>query len=423
VIDRRKVRAVAAGVISAALSGLLMASAMAALAESPGVAVVINADLALDVELPGIEELRADPGGVVEAFRDAGLRVAVDPTGRCLAVTAPSRLSDEELLTGELARVALVAGILERTTSEQLAAREMGYLGAEVLSEVQWAAALRLAQRAGMVDEEGHPTREGERLRVGLWPTWVVHVSTRHDGRSSCHKLRLPIRPPTLCVVTQPPLSGSTLWWASPYAEASWGGERVSVKAGTYTLDDLVARLSKASEVDIITRGPASGRRFSVIAADVPVRTLLWATEVAAGLPAHIAEDAEPPIVLIASGGEPTGYYRLDTNVLLPVPGLGYWSPADTPIGRELLSSMPRGPTDKELDQICWRLADLPLLYRNWIAEEWQRKQQLPYGEPGPHHLDPDHTFVLWVKAVLVSVGTYMRTGRGGGYRFPMPAL
>ena len=422
-IHRTKFRRVAAGVISAALSGLLIASAMAAFAESPGVAVVINADLALDAELPGIEELRADPAGVAETFRDAGLRVAVDPTGRCLAVTAPSRLSDEELLTGKLPHAALVTGILERTTSEQLAAREMGYLWAEVLSEVQRAAALRIARRAGMVDQEGHPTREGEQLRVGAWPTWVVHVSTRHDGRSSCHKLRLPIRPPTLCVVPEPPLSGSALWWALPYAEASWGSERVSVEAGTYTLHDLVARLSKDSEVDIITRGPASERRFSVIAAEVPVRTLLWATEVAAGLPADIAEDAEPPIVLIASGEGPTGYYRLDINVLNPIPGLGYWSPADTPIGRELLSSMPRGPTDKQLDQICWRLADLPLLYRNWIAEEWQRKQELPYGEPGPHHLEPDHTFVLWVKAVLVSVGVGTRTGSGTSYGFAMPAL
>lgn len=392
-------------------------------AETRGVAVVINADLALDVELPGIGELRADPGGVAQAFSDAGLRVTVDPTGRCLAVTAPSHITDEDLLTADLFRAAFLAGTLERTTSEQFAARQKGYLPTEALSEVQRAAVLRIAQRYGMVDKHGKVTEEGTHLCAGIGPTWVTHVSTHADTQApSCIKLFVETCPPTEAAIARPPLSGSVLWWAWPYAQADWGGEEITLEAGTYALDDLLAQLSRDCKFDMVARPPASERKLAVVASQMSVRKLLWAIEVALGLPARIVPDSDVPMVLLAPDMTSGGSYHPDYNVLLPMPGLGYWSAADSPIGRKLLSNLEGGPAQEGRDWIGWLFSDLPLLYRNSIREDWERTYQSLYGRPPPP-LEPDHTSVLWTKSVRVSVDLQLADGSGGGHEFLLPAL
>ena len=412
--------AVSFGLLPLGEGGGLCTSAWA---DSQGVAVVINADLALDAELPGIEELRADPDSVAQAFRDAGLRVTVDPTGRCLAVTSPSHITDEDLLTGDLFRAAFFAGILERTTSEQFTARQKGYLPAEALSDVQRAALLRIAQRYGMVDKHGKVTEEGTHLCAGIGPTWVTHVSTHADTQApSCIKLFVETCPPTEAAIARPPLSGSVLWWAWPYAQADWGDEQVSLEAGTYALDELLAQLSRDCRADMVARPPASERKLAVVASQMSVRKLLWATEVALGLPARIVPDSKPPIILVASDMGPRAYYHPDYNVLLPMPGLGYWSPADSPIGRKLLSNLEGGPAQEGQDWLGWRFSNLPLLYRNSIREEWKRTYQALYGRP-PHPLQPDRTSVLWTKSVCVSVDLQLEDGSGGGSEFVLPAL
>ena len=412
--------AVSFGLLPLGEGGGLCASAAA---DSQGVAVVINADLALDVELPRIEELRADPGGVAQAFRDAGLRVTVDPTGRCLAVTPPSHITDEDLLTADLFRAAFLVGIFERTTSEQLAARKMGYLRIEALSEVQRAAALRLARRCSMVDEQGKVTEAGTHLSVEISRTWATHVVTHGSSQQpSCLKLFAEPRPPTEAAIARPPLAGSVLWWAWPYAQADWGDEEITLEAGTYALDDLLARLSRDCRLDMIARPPASQRELAVVANHMSVRKLLWAIEVALGLPARIVPDADVPMILLTPDMTPGGSYHPDYNVLLPMPGLGYWSPADSPVGRKMLSSLEGGPAQEGRDWIGWLFSDLPLLYRNLIRDEWKRTYQARYGK-SLHPLEPDHTFVFWTKSIRVSINLQLDDGSGGGSEFVLPAL
>jgi len=136
------------------LAGLLLRGAdvcSSTRTEPEGRAVVINTELASGAKLPGLDDRRADTHSIARQYRTAGLLVAIDPTERCLAVTASAHISDDELVTGDVSNCVLAAGIMAGITSGQMAAREKGYLQAEVLTEVQLAAAQRIAQRHGMV--------------------------------------------------------------------------------------------------------------------------------------------------------------------------------------------------------------------------------------------------------------------------------
>ncbi len=415
----------AAAAMTAAGIGLLPVAervCLGASADSQGVAVVINTERAPDAELPRIEDLRADPGGIAQALTDAQLRVTLHPTGRCIAATAPPLITDEDLRTGHLSPIVLAAGILERTTSEQFAARFQGYVTVEKLSETQQAAAQRIGRRRGLVDEEGRVTEEGTHLCVGIWCRWEPHVVTVRNGDRICRKLKFGIRPPTEPVVAGSPLSGSVLWWAWPHAEASWGNERVSVEAGTYTLDDLLARLSAVSEVDIVARSPASETKLTVVASQVCVKELLWAIEIATGLPARTVPDSEPPIIAVGPRGERAEAHYREHNVLVPISGLGYYSASDSPGGRELLSAYEGGPTAEGQHWIGWRFSDLPLLYRNWVQEEWERSYKPSDDEP-LDQLKPDETYVLWVKCVLISITGRAKDGGGRGGKYLVPAF
>jgi len=259
-------------------------------------------------------------------------------------------------------------------------------------------------------------------LKVGIGRAWVVHLSVPQNGRISCHKLDFAVRPPTVPAVAKPPLCGSVLWWVWPHAEASWGDQRINVEAETYALDDLLVELSHASKLHITTQVPVSDRHLAIVAEDIPVRTLLWAIEVATGLQVRTAANSQPPTILLESEGPVKRAYHVDTNVLLPMAGLGYYSPWGTAVGRELVSALPGGSAEPEKEWIGWRFTDLSLLYRNWIEEEWQRTYRIVHGKPPPP-LESDDTLVLWTKAVLVSVALLREDGAGMGTEFIFPTL
>jgi hypothetical protein len=388
--------------------------------EPRGVAVVINSELAPDAKLPSLAALRADASAAAQAFRQAGLRVAVDPAGACLAVTKPMHIADDELLTKELPSPLLAAGIMERVTRDQLAAHKKGYVRAELLSEVAQAAAQRLARQLGMLDEKGR-TREKDledaSLSVAVWPSWQVHVAA-NNGK--CIRLNFGLRPPTAPAVAEPTLSGSVLWWAWPHCQAAWGDKRVSVAAGTYALRDLARRLTERGELQVSAQPEVANWRLAVAAEDTPVKTLLWAVSVATGLEVQAAAETARAKILVTSDLSREHSFNVDVNSLAPVRGFGYYSCSDPPIGRELLSRLDGGAAGA--DWIGWRLSDLPLLYRNWIQEEWRRTHQLLFDKPAPA-LDPDATFVLWTKCLLVSIGLMREDASGGGYEFLLPAL
>jgi hypothetical protein len=385
-----------------------------------GAAVVIAADLAPDGRLPTIDALRKDSAGVARAFEEKGLRVVFDPTGKCLAVTAAPHVSDKDLLTVDLPDAVLAAGIAERVTREQLAARKKGYFPAEALSKEQMAAARRFARRFGMVNEQGEPTQPGTHLAIGIWQTWTPHIAVLRDGSTKVHRLMFGIRPPTPLALEEAPLRGSVLWWAWPYAQADWGGKRVSLPPGTYKMPALLNRLSEAGELEIRADGQALGKRFAVVASDVPVRTLLWAMCIAGGLQARVSGDPSSPKVALTTDISREEAYRPQANILGPIPGLGYFSAADSPVCRELLALLQDGRQGQ--NWIGWRMSDLPLLYRNEIGEHWQITQKLSRSTPPPAS-SPEDTLVLWTKAILVSVVSRFEDGTCGGPEFPLPTF
>lgn len=402
--------------------GLLETAAFAD-TEAHGVAAVINAPTTDEMSPPTAEQLRSDPSAVARSLSEAGLLVRVSPDGRCIAASAPATVSDDDLVSADLPPPVLVTRIVDGITSEQMAARFQGYLAGEKLSDQQRLAALRIGKRRSLVDEQGRPTEEGTRLSVGIWCTWKPHVvTTDHSGNHICRMLDFGIRPPTEPAIATAPLSGSVLWWAWPYLRADWGDQTVSIEPGMYALDALLERLSAASGINIVARGPADGTRLTVCADGIRVRELLWAVEVATGLPAEVVPKSDPPIVALGAGGARSQPRYRDNNVLVPMPGLGYYSASQSPGGSDLLMGYPGGPTENRKHWIGWRFSDLPLLYRNMVQDEWARSYRHPDGAAATP-LEPDETYVLWVKCVLVSVGAMASDGSGRGGEYPVPAL
>ena len=215
------VRGIALALALCAAIGILLD--MQAWAGPAGVAVVIDVERAPDAKLPALDELRKNSGKIIDEFRTAGLHVASDPSGQYIAVTGPTHVSDEALLNANLSGHVIAAGIVERVTPEQLAAREKGYLRAEALSEVQLAAARRVARRHGLIDKRGQVREAGTHFTLGIWRTWIVHVATRDGARIVCRTVGQLPSPPTPAAIAKPPLTGSPLWYAWPHATGCLG--------------------------------------------------------------------------------------------------------------------------------------------------------------------------------------------------------
>ena len=75
-----------------------------------------------------------------------------------------------------------------------------------------------------------------------------------------------------------------------------------------------------------------------------------------------------------------------------------------------------------EADGVGWHFHDLPLLYRNWIEEEWQRTVELESGAQPPS-IRTDGTDVFWAKAILVSIMSQEESGGGRGVEIAVPAF
>ncbi len=403
-------------------------------AQSAGGAVVVDVEYVAESGLPTINRITASPQGVAKArraYRAAGMKTAVDPSGRCLAVTRSPHVTEARLRAEDASNYMLAAGIVERLTIRQLSSRRKGFLRPELLSKAQWEAVCRIAHRYGFTNEQGQSVEPGSHLRLGIWTTWVVHLGVHKRGQTICFRTKSGFRPPTTHVVSAPPLRGSVLWYSWPHSAATWGNEEVSVEAGTYTLSDLSAKLSAGGKHQIAVEQAASGRRVAVVAEGIPLRRLLWAIEVATGLRTTATQDSGRLSILMASDGllRP----RADSSLLRAVPGFGYYLLPDSKATRKLRSDLSGGSAAQDGDWIGWSLSDLPLLYQNLIKEEWPPAykswirqecgsvfESLSREVPPLH---PDSVWVLWTKAVLVSVELQQQSGGGGGVELPLLRL
>jgi hypothetical protein len=380
-------------------------------AEPVGVAVVINA--VQEVELPDLERVAAEPDRIAREFRAAGLRVATDPSGRCLAVTPPPDITDGDLIAGVMPNAVLMTGIAERVTPEQCALRDHGYLREEALSESQRAAFRHVARRCQWIDTQGKVKEAGAHLSLGIWPTWTLQVATARNGQADCIRRGTLPRPPSLAAIPHPPLAGSLLWWARVDDEAAFGREPISIPAGNYLLRDLTAKLAAAGGCTIAVHENVPDMLLAVAAADMPLRGLLWAVEAATGYPVRV-QNAEPLSVIVAlPAARRYPLQEEDTNLLLPVANFGYLSAMNAENGRKMLATLD-APSP---EWIGWRFSELPAMYRNQINRAWQQR------DPNLPALDPEHTIVLWCKSLLISPGTQQDDGSGGGYEYTLPAL
>lgn len=383
-------------------------------AEPVGVAVVIAGQ---DLNLPDLEQVAAEPERVAQELRAAGLRVVTDPSGRCLAVSPAPAITDDDLAAGKVGEEVLVAGIAERMTERQFAARKNGYLPESLLSAPQKAALRSIARQQQWIDDQGRIREAGAHLSLGIWPTWMLQVATVRDGQVTSVRLPSVLRSPTPAAIPRPPLAGSLLWWAWSGGNATWGSERVSLPAGEYPLRQLMAKLADAGQGVIAVDGDVPDVSLTVAAKDMPLQTLLWAVGAATGCQVRM-QTVNPLSVIVALPAERKfPLHAEDNDLLLPVAGIGYLSASTSESGRNLLATLD-APSPEWLG---WRLTDLPAMYRNRIASMWEQENtQRTVPLPAP---DPQHTVVLWYKSLLISPGTQRDDGSGGGTELTLPAL
>lgn len=364
----------------------------------------------------------SEPGDLIRQCRSAGLRVLTDPTGRIVAATGLSRLLADASKYTDLSDRALAAAILHQCTPEQLVPRDKGYISLENLTQPQAVAAREIARRRGLIEAIGSSTNAGAHLCVGMWSGWTVHlVGEGQTGMRLCRKLDVAPSLPTEGVIASPYLSGSPLWfaWSPPARTADEKG--FDVRADTYTIGDLAKRLSSWGTTTITADSSVSNTRIFAAAVGAPLRNVLWALGVATGLqtedetnPTGVTENLVPR----GAGTSPTGASR---NSFLPVPQIGYYSAADSPVGRTLLFKANDHSGRAGEGSRIWILSDLPLLYQNEINEAWKVTSK-HFGESNVA-FSPEHTFVLWTQSITVSVELQSADGAGSGVEFAFPVL
>ena len=390
-------------------------------AQQQSFAVVINAKITPKAKLPETATVKNNLNQVINEYQASGLYVAVDPTEQCLAVTQNATIKDEDLVKGDLSDNELAVGIFERVTQEQLDARDKCYIPLSKLTDDQRSAALCIAKRHNLLDANGAIPKD-KRITVGLWPYWSIWVTMQQNGIGSCRRLDTSFSPPTSPAVNETPQSGSVQWWLWPQADATWGSETVTIAAGTYTVKELVSQLEKVSKGEVLADTIIEDTSVMVVAENITIRQLLWAISVVTGLQVK-ALPTDPYQVLLTSKTSPGEGFNPHRNEFTPKPHRDfYFTPAASLIGRNLLSTLEGGTNQPDRYWIGWRFTELPLLYRNWITDI---DPGIVHGlEENPSaQLNPDHSLVIWAKAIYLSVDIQAQDGAGQGIEFSLPAF
>jgi hypothetical protein len=211
-------------------------------------------------------------------------------------------------------------------------------------------------------------------------------------------------------------------WWLWPHADATWGSETVTIAAGTYTVKELVALLAKVSKGEVLADTNIEDTSVMMIAENISIRQLLWAISIVTGLQVKVLP-TDPYQVLLTSKTPPGEGYNPHRNEFTPKPPRDfYFTPAASLLGRSLLSTLEGGTNQPDRYWIGWRFAELPLLYRNWITGSEPGVEQ-GAKEHATAQLNPDHSLVIWAKAIYLSVDIQAQDGSGQGIEFMLPAL
>jgi len=402
--------------------------------EPDGFAAVINMERVPNQDLVDLQLLRTDPLAFAQACRARGLFAVLDASERSVAVVGPAGVPGSTTGWKDLSSLGLASIIVQNIPLSHLTTGEPNYLPVDSLPEPARTAALALAQRDGLADQDGSPTRAGAQLCVRLWFAWQSRFIGNLDRQTSIYDWSFCYFPPTSPAVAQPPLTGSVFWWMWDHAEADWGDQPVSVEPGDYPLRYLLRKLAEATGRRIFPRYLGTDPHLRVVAERIPLRNLLWAIRLATGLRVEATSDTDPVIVTVGQEASPGNPRRADAPGALPIlgcypapctddpgplPTVGYYTPVLSPTGRALLRE---GGATLGADRtwIGWRFRDMPLMYRSWISEGWEERQR---GAKQLFPLDADRTLVIWTKGIWVGVELRWDDSCDPGSSFIFPAL
>jgi hypothetical protein len=119
-----------------------------------------------------------------------------------------------------------------------------------------------------------------------------------------------------------------------------------------------------------------------------------------------------------ATGHEPS------SDVLLRLPALGYKPPNRTAVGRFLIEQQHPGKVATEW-WVGWPFADLPLLEREPLSEQWSKSEDefLERPSPAQPRAPLEDALVIWVRSILVSADLQLPSGAGQGKELHLPIL
>lgn len=412
------------GLLAVILASVLAVAAKPvanAAVDSSSAVVIVNLDNSSGQVAPTVEQLSSRPTDVAKRYRVAGLNVATDPTGRVLAVTGLSPLLTNVSRYSDLSDRALAAAVLQQTTPQQVAQRNKGYLSANTFTESQNAAVQEIAKRRGLL-KSGVDSIVDSHLVVGIWNGWTIHLVTAPSGAAPlCRKLDLAPTLPTEGIIEAPSLSGSPLWFAWAEQTAEWGKETVDLPSGTYTVEELAKKLSLPGGLALAVDSSASNMRVSAVAVNAPVKAILWALQTATGLDIAVTKAATGLGEKVTIGGRNLAQGGANKNSLLPIPHVGYYSAAQSIGGRSLLMRTGDDEVSVSPEWGVWRLADLPLMYRNEISDAWNVTRKRIHEEAAA--FDAERTYVLWTKSITVAIEAQSKDGGGTGVEFIFPVF
>lgn len=388
-------------------------------ATASGMGVVIGGAAAEPAALPELGRLEAEPGAVASGYRSDGLHVETDPTGMLLAVKPPTRLTGADVASGILGCGELATALVQQATAEQLALRSHGYLTADGLPEHQLNVLRQMSEcryhGAGRNPRGAGPFSPVD-LQIGMWVTWVLELSVPRADGTTTFVLPIGMRPPTPETCPGPVLTGSVLWWESPYMFSEWGQTPVTVAAGTYGIGDLFRMACARTDVDVIVADVHETDKVVVVADALPIRWLIWAVEVATGLPVTVVPGSAPIIARV--GGTEVGCYaehQYRERLFPPFPSVGYWVPAPGCY----LAEEDRAFVGPEGDAywLGWRYSDLSLLYRNWVREQWVATGRQGAADDEAINATLSESYVIWRRCVDVDISGTRGNERAGGIR------
>jgi len=380
------------------------------LARRPGLALVAEPEVAR-----AETAVHGDPAGPIAdlaaAFEAAGFRAYFSVGAQALVLLSPPAEVRDPLAE----RFATASRLLETVTPEQLARREKGYIRSRHLTAEQIELLYELLHaKPGSAARKRSPV---SKLALGIWRMSGADIVLRAGGESVvayAGPRRAPLRE-----LTPNALDASALWWHWPYCLSPFRSEpQVSVGPVAASLREVLALLPADPLPQDL--GAGADKVLLVSAREAPRRHLMWALEIATGLPAIAPRDAASKWAF-AADRYPGRADRTDS--LLRLPALGFRSPDQTPAGASLLagSAAESGGSGAP----AWKADDLPPAVRRLVLQ-WlptPRFLSLPAETDYEALAAQGDIVVLWPRGIHMEASVLEADGSGGGYDFNLPAF